>query len=114
MDKELIKRIIDKMPEERFLGDIEPIIINGVKYGVQEEEELTTEDEGKYQYGGNIYAVGLLDEEKGYDIKGEPLFYVEQNFTQCGSYFEFQERTYEKPYQVEKKEVKRYEWFTVK
>ena len=107
---ELQKEIVEEMPSDKKLEDYEPIEVNGVKYSWYEEEELTTEDEGKYQYGGSVYAVGVLDEESGYGIKGEPLFYVRQNFTQCGSYFSYQEITFEKPYIVKQKQVNKTIW----
>lgn len=99
---ELQKKIVDAMPDED-LEDAEPIEVYGIKYTWETEKELVTEDEGKYQHGGTVYSVGLLDENDGYGINGEPMFYVQQNFSQTGSYYEFQEREYEKPYIVTKK-----------
>lgn len=112
-EEELIKKIMEELPTESSLEDCEFIVVDGIKYGAKLEERLTTEDEGKYQYGGTVYAIGYLDEDKGYDIKGEPLFYVEQDFSQCGSYFDYQEICYEAPYLVEKRLVTKYEWFSI-
>ena len=114
MNKELINKIMNKIVEnsneDSSLEDFEPIEIDGTKYTVSEKEELTTEDGGKYQYGGTVFSVGILDEDKGYDIIGEPLFYIEQDFAQCGSYFEYQERIYGEPYIVKQKEIKKTIW----
>ena len=113
MNYELMKKICDLLPEES-IEDMKPVEVDGVKYDSYQEEELTTEDEGKYQYGGFIYGIGIHDSEKGYGITGEPLFYVEQDFTQCGNYFEYQERIFEKPFIVEQKEIVTTVWKAVK
>ena len=104
MSKELFDRIREEMPSSISIEDMEVIVVDGHKYDCEEVEELETVDEGKYQYGGSIYAIGVFNEEKGYGIKNDPLFYVRQDFTQTGSYYSYQEREYEKPYIVEKKE----------
>lgn len=57
------------------------------------EDEEKTIDEGKYQFGGNVYEVAL---------KGETLFYVRQSFVQSGSYFSHQEVDFEELELVEK------------
>lgn len=111
MNTELINEIIELLPNDTFMEDSDGIIIDNVKYGWSIIEELTTEDEGKYQYGGFIYGIGVLDEN---NVVGKPLFYVEQDFTQTGSYYSFQERMFNKPYVVEKKEVLTYEWTRLK
>ena len=74
-----------------------------------EVEELDTTDEGKYQFGGTIYGVGEFVEET-FGIKGDYLFYIEQDFTQTGSYYSYQEREFEAPYIVEQKEVVKTVW----
>lgn len=104
MNKELFNKICKKMPTNISIEDMEVIEVDGNKYHCKEVELLDTTDEGKYQYGGSIYAIGVFDEEYGYGIIGEPLFFVEQNFTQTGSYYSYQEREYEEPYMVERKE----------
>lgn len=104
MNKELFNKICEKMPTNISIEDMDAIEIDNNKYHSEEVEELDTIDEGKYQFGGSIYAIGLFNEERGYGIIGEPLFFVEQDFTQTGSYYSYQEREYEEPYIVEKKE----------
>lgn len=113
-DLELYKRICEALPYNYDLEDIDPVEIDGIKYSTIKVERLTTEDEGKYQFGGTIYGIGLLDEDKEYDIIGEPLFFVEQDFSQTGSYYDFQEREYEKPYLVEQKEITKTIWKRIK
>ena len=108
---EIQKSFCESIGEED-MEDLDPVEINGVKYGWNEESELTTVDEGKYQYGGKIYAVGLLD-EGGYGAK-EPLFYVRQNFTKPGSYYSCQEWIYDVPYPVEKVEKIIEDWRQIK
>lgn len=103
MNKELFDRICEEMPSNTSLENMEVIEIDGHKYDCEEVEELETVDEGKYQFGGSIYAIGYSNDEKGYGII-EPLFYVRQDFTQTGSYYSHQEREYENPYIVEKRE----------
>lgn len=102
MSKELFNEICDEMPSSISIEDMDVIEIEDKKYHVEKIEELTTTDEGKYQFGGTIYAVGYLDEERGYGITGKPLFYVEQDFSKTGSYYSHQEIEYEKPYMVER------------
>lgn len=103
MNKELIDRICKQLPNGVSMEDSDSITIDEVDYDWCVIEELPTEDEGKYQFGGTIYGVGHKSKE-GYGIVGDPLFYVEQDFTQTGSYYSYQERTFDKPYVVEKKE----------
>ena len=74
-----------------------------------EVAELDTTDEGKYQFGGTVFGVGEFVEET-FGIKGDYLFYIEQDFTQTGSYYSYQEREFEKPYIVEQKEVVKTVW----
>lgn len=110
---ELYKKICKEIGikyENEDLEDMESVTIENIEYGLVEVEKLETIDNGKYQCGGTIYGVGFLNEEKGYGIKGEILFYIEQDFTQTGSYYSSQEREYENPYVVEKKEVKKFVW----
>ena len=102
MSRELFNEIRNEMPSSISIEDMDVIEIEDKKYHVEKIEELTTTDEGKYQFGGTIYAVGYLDEERGYGITGKPLFYVEQDFSKTGSYYSHQEIEYEKPYIVEK------------
>lgn len=61
---------------------------------------------------GRIYAVGEVDESTGWDIK-EPLFYIEQDFTQTGSYYSEQYREFDLPYIVEPVEVVNIEWKSI-
>jgi len=107
MDKEnlnqLCKEICNQIPNgEDNIEQSEKLIIDGITYTYKEVEELTTEDEGKYQNGGSIYAIGVADKEKGWKIEGEPLFYIEQDFTRSGSYYSDYYYEYEKPYRVKK------------
>ena len=110
---DLYKRICEAFGEESScIENLDYVEVDGVKYTYAEESELDTIDEGKYQYGGRVYAIGELDETTGWDIK-EVLFYVEQDFTQVGSYFSCQEREFEAPYIVEPVEVTVTEWKAV-
>lgn len=95
--------------EYKDLSEIDPVEVNGIKYMAFEVEELDTTDEGKYQFGGTIYGVGEFVEET-FGIKGDYMFYIEQDFTQTGSYYSFQEREFEKPYIVEQREVVKTVW----
>lgn len=114
MEKYLFDNILEKLSTDNCpLEDIGSIEFNGVRYCCAVIEKLTTEDEGKYQLGGNIYGVGEFNEQQGYGII-EPLFFVEQDFTQTGSYYSYQEREYEKPYRVEKQEKKITFWNIIK
>ena len=90
------------------LCNIDPVEIDGVKYLPFEVEDLDTTDEGKYQYGGVIYGIAEIDDD--FNAKGNYLFYIEQDFTQTGSYYSEQYREYEAPYIVEKKEVVKTVW----
>ena len=38
------------------------------------------------------------------------MFYIEQDFTQTGSYYSFQEREFEAPYIVKQREVVKTVW----
>lgn len=87
--------------------------LDGIKYDCEEKEVLDVISEGKYEYGGTVYAVGILDEEKGYGIK-EPLFYMEQDFNRTGSYYSDWEYEYETPYLVEQKEITKTIWKAIK
>ncbi|MBY6838679.1 hypothetical protein [Clostridium botulinum] len=113
-DKELLDAILEKLPKDKSIEYIEPIEVNGIKYKWTEIEELPTEDEGKYQYGGTIYGVGIHNAEKEYGIIGEPLFFIEQDFTKTGSYYSEQYYEYEEPYLVEKKEKTIIVWESIK
>lgn len=104
---ELYKRICKEFGKKENIEQIEFVEIDGVKYTYCEVEHLETTDEGKYQYGGTIYGIGVLKDE--YDIE-EILFYISQDFTQTGSYYSHQEREYEKPYIVEEKQVIKTVW----
>ncbi len=98
--------------------------VDEIKYSYEELTELDVISEGKYEYGGTIYAVGILDEKRGCGIK-EPLFYMRQDFSRTGYYYnEFMlfvfsfnssiwETEYETPYLVEKKEVTVTRWEAV-
>ncbi|MBZ9693263.1 hypothetical protein [Clostridium sp. M14] len=113
-EKELLNYILEKLPKDESMEDTEVIEINGTKYDFVQIEELPTEDEGKYQYGGTIYGFGIYDEEKEYGIIGEPLFFIEQDFTKTGSYYSEQYYEYEEPYLVEKKEKTIIVWESIK
>lgn len=113
-DLELYKRICYELPSDHNIEDMDIVEVDGVKYNSIEIEILDTKDEGKYQFGGAIYGIGIFNEEKGYGIIGEPLFFVEQDFSQTGSYYSYQEREYEQPYIVEKKVVVTTVWKEVK
>lgn len=121
MEKEklnqLCKEICNQIPSgEDNIEQSEKLIVDGITYTYEEVEELTTEDEGKYQNGGCIYAIGVADKEEGWKIEGEPLFYIEQDFTRSGSYYSDYYYDYEKPYRVEKvkKVIEVEEWACVK
>jgi hypothetical protein len=87
---------------EDSIGHSEKLKINGVLYTYEEVEELETVDEGKYQNGGSVYAIGISDKEKSWKIQGTPLFFIEQDFTRSGSYYSDYYYDYEKPYRVKK------------
>lgn len=109
--KKILKKIAMECGEED-LSNMDKITVEGIDYSFEEIEELNTIDEGKYQYGGTVYGIGIFDEEKGYGIK-EVLFYIEQDFSQTGSYYEYQERSFDKPYIVEKREVIKTVWESI-
>ena len=108
MDKKLQQTICDAISDNsgyegyKCLEYIEKVEVNGVTYYISEEEELDTTDEGKYQFGATVYRI-INDKEDKY-------FFVKQDFYQTGSYYSYQERTYEQPYIVQKVEVKTYKW----
>lgn len=106
---DLYKEICELFAEEETVEKIDFVELNGIKYSYEEVEELSTEDDGKYQFGGTIYAIGVLKEEDGYGIV-EPLFYIEQDFARCGSYFSDYYYEYESPYIVEQKEITQIVW----
>lgn len=113
---DLVNNIIDCLSVEdgydyENIVNLDFVEVNGIRYGIVEFEELDTVDEGKYQFGGYIYAIGLLDEVKGYDIDGETLFYVRQNFSQTGSYYSHQEVNYEAPEVVKRKKIIKEIWY---
>lgn len=87
---------------EDNIEHVDKIEVNGVQYTYSEVEELEIVDEGKYQNGGSIYAIGITDENEDGGIKGIPLFYIEQDFTRSGSYYSDYYYDYEKPYRVKK------------
>lgn len=99
--KEILGRFNDELDGEN-MECIDKVEVNGITYSYEEEDVEDTIDEGKYQYGGTIYAIGVSKED-GFGIV-EPLFYVKQDFTKSGSYFSHQEYEYEELYIVEKKE----------
>lgn len=94
--------------------DFEYFKVDEVEYGIEVIEELQTVDQGKYQFGGNIIGVGILDKTKGWGIVGDVLFYIRQDFTKSGSYFSEFYFEYEHPYEVERKEVVKTVWEKVK
>lgn len=102
---ELYREICESFNNEMDGGDIEfadNVEVNGILYTYEEVEKLKTIDEGKYQYGGSIYAIGVSKED-GYSIV-EPLFYVRQGFSKSGSYFSDYQYEYEELEIVERKE----------
>ena len=110
MNKEELNQLCEQICNQIGSGEssiehIDKIEVDGIKYTYKEIEELETLDEGKYQNGGSVYAIGIADKEKDWKIEGEPLFYIEQDFTRSGSYFSDYYYEYEKPYRV-KKETK--------
>jgi hypothetical protein len=110
---DLYKRICEEFGKKETVVQIDFVEIDGIKYTYCEEEDLETIDQGKYQLGGIIYGVGVLKDEKTYDIE-EVLFYIRQGFTQTGSYYSYQEREFEKPEIVEKKEIVKTVWKAIK
>lgn len=109
--KKIYKKIVMECGEED-LSNMDKITVEGIDYSCEEVEDLDTIDEGKYQYSGTVYGIGIFDEEKGYGIK-EALFYIEQDFSQTGSYYGYQERSFDKPYIVEKREVIKTVWESI-
>lgn len=111
---ELYQRICEAFREEAVCIEmIDFVEVDGKKYTYAEEAELDTIDEGKYQYGGRIYAIGEVEDCNDFDIK-EPLFYIEQDFVQTGSYYSEQYKEYDSAYIVEPVEVKIMEWKPIK
>ena len=104
--KILAEEIIKQIPTDE--SNIEyskgVFIVDEVKYTYTEIEEEDIEDEGKYQNGSTIYGIGLLKEDNSYEIKGDILFYIKQDFSRSGSYYTDYYYTYEKPYIVKKVE----------
>lgn len=111
-EKELYEEICELFGSE-YIENKDFVEIDGVKYSYEEKEDLDIISEGKYEYGRTIYAVGILNEEKGYGIK-ETLFYIEQDFTRTGSYYSDWEYEYETPYLVEQKEITKTIWKAIK
>lgn len=109
MELNLFKEICELFAEKENVELIDFVELNGVKYTLEEVDEEPVEDYGKYQCGATIYAVGVLDEAKGYGID-DTLFYIRQDFVRSGSYYSDYYYEYEKPFIVEKKEVITYEW----
>lgn len=109
--KEICEEICEIIGDES-IERMDKFEVQGIVYTYGEMKELDTIDEGKYQYGGSVYGIGLAENADSYYMKGEPLFYVRQDFTQTGSYYNSQEREYEKPEQVElvKKVIEVEEW----
>lgn len=91
--KELFEALKDEIGTTQLWDDNCEFEIDGVKYFVDLVEEEDVVDEGKYQYGAKIFDVG--DEE-------EVFFYIRQSFTQTGSYYSYQERTFYEIEMVEK------------
>lgn len=108
---ELYQRICKEFGKKENVEQIDIVEVDGVKYTYCEAETLETIDEGKYQLGGTIYGIGVLKDDD--DIE-KVLFYIEQDFTQTGSYYSYQEREFEKPYIVERKEVVQTVWKSIK
>lgn len=114
MKNKIIDCISDNYGNTSLDWDFTHVEVEGVKYGIELVESLPTIDEGKYQYGGNVFKVGVFNEDKKHGIEGDILFYIRQNFTQCGSYFSEQYFEYDEVYEVEPKEIVKIEWEAVK
>lgn len=112
MDLVLFKEICDLFKKKETITEFDYVELNGIKFSYEEFDELQIEDEGKYQYGGTIYSIGILDEEKGYGIK-DTLFYIRQDFIRSGSYFSDYYYEYEEPYIVKRRQVISFEWRAV-
>ena len=107
---ELKQKICDAFSQKEGLDyesmEYMEVEVDDVTYFAEEEERLTTEDEGKYQFGGTVYRI----------ISNNPLdcdFFIRQDFYQTGSYYSYQEVTYEQPYIVEKVPIQTYKWKAV-
>lgn len=94
-----------------FMDNVE---VDGVLYALEEEYECDVNDEGKCQYGGTVFKVGVADED-GYSIKenSEVEFFIKQDFSRSGSYHTDYYYEHEKPYQVELRQIVRDEWVAV-
>lgn len=105
MNKELrilAEEIIKQIPTgEINIESTDGLVVDGIKYEYEEVEDSPIDDQGKYQYGSTIYGVGLLDEGRGYGIKGDTLFHIKQDFSRNGSYYTDYYYDYGKPYLVE-------------
>ena len=117
--KVLSKEIIKQIPngdEDGIESLREDLVVDGVKYSYNVTEELEIKDDGKYQFGSSIYGIGLLNTEKGYDIMGDVLFYIKQDFNRSGSYYSDYYYEYEKPYLVEQvtKVITTTEWEVIR
>lgn len=101
------KELIEIICEEIGSNDIERmdfIEVDGIEYMWNEVEELETIDEGKYQNGGKVFSI-FKDTKR--------IAYIQQNFTKSGSYFSHQEFEYDKPYEVEQREITKTVWRAV-
>lgn len=91
------------------------VLFEGVKYGIDIMEELNISCEGKFQRGGHILGIGILNEENGYGVKDENyLFYIKQDFTRYGDYWNGYDYDFEEAYLVEPKEIVKTFWKPIK
>lgn len=81
-------------------------LYNGFNVIVKLIEELPTEDEGKFQYGGNIYQIVLNNE----DIE----MFIMQSWCRAGSYYNDYEYYYDDAELCEKYEKVVIDWRVLK
>ena len=93
-NKDILKKICESI---RYLDYIEndAISIDDDLYYINEKEELSVSDVGKYQCGGTIYQV--INKHTG-----EEIGLIKQDWTRSGSYFSDYYYSYETPYPVKK------------
>lgn len=108
MDKrELYETICELFGEADNVEQLDYVEFEDVKYTYRTEEELDTVSEGKYEYGGTVYAVGIMNDD--FNIES-PLFFMEQSFTRSGSYFSDYYYEFDAPTMVVPKEVTKTIW----
>lgn len=106
---------INKRSSMNLGEDFDYLFFEGVKYGIDIQEEFDTSDEGKFQCGRYILGVGIVNEENGYGVKDKNyLFYIEQDFTRYGDYWSGYDYDFEEAYLVERKEIVKAIWKPIK